>query len=123
VASYSDPRDACAAIAGESYKLWLENENRTDDITIIIAHIKDLSHAGADSIDGMSRVSVKPTILRAAKGSKGSSVTSGSEIFRSIRSSDGSDLHSCQCSISMNRSPAIVVPSPTHHQTLQMDGG
>lgn len=42
VASYPDPRDACAAIAGESYKLWLEHENRTDDITIIIVHLKDL---------------------------------------------------------------------------------
>lgn len=42
VLKYSDPRDACAAIARESYKLWLEHENRTDDITIIVVHIKDL---------------------------------------------------------------------------------
>ncbi|PIA44729.1 hypothetical protein AQUCO_01700374v1 [Aquilegia coerulea] len=42
VLKYSDPREACAAIARESYKLWLEHENRTDDITIIIVHIKDL---------------------------------------------------------------------------------
>lgn len=47
VSGYSDPRDACAAITGESYKLWLGNENRTDDITIIIVHIKDLSHVMA----------------------------------------------------------------------------
>lgn len=44
VSRYKDPREACSAIAGESYKLWLENENRTDDITIIIVHIKDLSN-------------------------------------------------------------------------------
>ncbi|KAF7837199.1 putative protein phosphatase 2C 35 isoform X1 [Senna tora] len=43
-ASYTDPRDACAAIAGESYKLWLDHENRTDDITIIIVQIKGLSN-------------------------------------------------------------------------------
>lgn len=43
-ASYTDPRDACAAIAGESYKLWLAHENRTDDITIIIVQIKGLSN-------------------------------------------------------------------------------
>uniref|UniRef100_A0A803R7K6 PPM-type phosphatase domain-containing protein n=1 Tax=Cannabis sativa TaxID=3483 RepID=A0A803R7K6_CANSA len=42
-ARYTDPRDACAAIAGESYKLWLEHESRTDDITIIIVHIKGLN--------------------------------------------------------------------------------
>ncbi|MBA0797679.1 hypothetical protein Gohar_008351, partial [Gossypium harknessii] len=35
-AAYKDPTDACAAIAGDSYKRWLELENRTDDITMII---------------------------------------------------------------------------------------
>ncbi|MBA0813220.1 hypothetical protein Gohar_027091, partial [Gossypium harknessii] len=40
VAAYTDPKDACAAIAGESYTLWLENEDRTDDIPIIIIQIK-----------------------------------------------------------------------------------
>lgn len=39
-----DPRDACSAIAEKSYKLWLELENRTDDITIIIVQIKGLSN-------------------------------------------------------------------------------
>nr|XP_029124141.1 probable protein phosphatase 2C 35 isoform X3 [Elaeis guineensis] len=42
VSRYPDPQDACSAIAAESYKLWLENEIRTDDITIIVVHIKDL---------------------------------------------------------------------------------
>ncbi|XP_011090842.1 probable protein phosphatase 2C 35 [Sesamum indicum] len=44
VNKYADPRDACSAIAGEAYNLWLEHENRTDDITIIIVRIKDLSN-------------------------------------------------------------------------------
>ncbi|XP_057771903.1 probable protein phosphatase 2C 35 [Salvia miltiorrhiza] len=43
VNKYVDPREACSAIAGESYKLWLEHESRTDDITMIIVHIKDLN--------------------------------------------------------------------------------
>ncbi|KAJ4871894.1 putative protein phosphatase 2C 35 [Raphanus sativus] len=43
VGRYADPRDGCAAAAAESYKLWLEHENRTDDITIIIVQIKNLS--------------------------------------------------------------------------------
>ncbi|EPS67851.1 hypothetical protein M569_06921 [Genlisea aurea] len=41
VNKYSDPREACAAIAEQSYKLWLQHENRTDDITIILVHIKN----------------------------------------------------------------------------------
>ncbi|XP_011071532.1 probable protein phosphatase 2C 35 isoform X2 [Sesamum indicum] len=44
VNKYADPRDACSAIAAQSYKLWLEHENRTDDITIIIVQIKDLTN-------------------------------------------------------------------------------
>lgn len=47
VAAYEDPREACSAIAAESYKLWLEHENRTDDITIIIVHIRDSENVGA----------------------------------------------------------------------------
>lgn len=42
-ARFSDPRDACSVITGESYKLWLDHENRTDDITVIVVNIKDLS--------------------------------------------------------------------------------
>ncbi|XP_010546902.1 PREDICTED: probable protein phosphatase 2C 35 [Tarenaya hassleriana] len=45
VAKYADPRDACATVAAESYKLWLEHENRTDDITVIIVQIKNLCNA------------------------------------------------------------------------------
>ncbi|THU68578.1 hypothetical protein C4D60_Mb08t05360 [Musa balbisiana] len=43
VSSFVDPRDACSKIVAESYKVWLDSDSRTDDITIIIVHIKDLS--------------------------------------------------------------------------------
>jgi hypothetical protein len=43
IAKYKDPRDACAAIVAESYRLWLQYETRTDDITIILVHINGLT--------------------------------------------------------------------------------
>jgi len=43
VANHKDPRDACAAIVAESYRLWLQYETRTDDITIIVVHIGGLT--------------------------------------------------------------------------------
>ncbi|KAK9947785.1 hypothetical protein M0R45_003390 [Rubus argutus] len=46
VAKYKDPRDACAAIVAESYKLWLQYETRTDDITVIVVHVDGLTDAG-----------------------------------------------------------------------------
>lgn len=42
VVKYADPHDACAAIVAESYRLWLQNETRTDDITIIIVFVDSL---------------------------------------------------------------------------------
>ena len=43
VAKFKDPRDACAAIVAESYKLWLQYETRTDDITVIVVHVNGLT--------------------------------------------------------------------------------
>lgn len=34
-AKFQDPLEACRAVVAESYELWLQYENRTDDITII----------------------------------------------------------------------------------------
>ncbi|KAI4342791.1 hypothetical protein MLD38_027372 [Melastoma candidum] len=93
VASYSDPRDACAAIAGESYRLWLEHENRTDDITIIIVHIKDLCGYARDE---KSRLIIRPASI-------------------------GIDTDDCHHTVSNARNAATVVPSPT--LALPLDGG
>ncbi|KAK7245750.1 hypothetical protein RIF29_40599 [Crotalaria pallida] len=116
--SFSDPRDACAAIAGEAYKLWLEHENRTDDITIIIVQIKGLSNSGT-SRDGSSEVSVS-TVTRAKRGKSTSEIptTTGSDVSRSVRSGF-SDLQCYQHVVSM-RSPAIVVPSPACQRPIEL---
>ncbi|GFP92081.1 protein phosphatase 2c and cyclic nucleotide-binding/kinase domain-containing protein [Phtheirospermum japonicum] len=45
VVKHKDPRDACAAIVAESYRLWLQYETRTDDITVIVVHIDGLNDA------------------------------------------------------------------------------
>ncbi|KAL3368760.1 hypothetical protein AABB24_009539 [Solanum stoloniferum] len=44
VAKYKDPRDACAAIVAESYRLWLQYETRTDDITVIVVQVNGLAN-------------------------------------------------------------------------------
>ncbi|GMJ09189.1 hypothetical protein HRI_004588100 [Hibiscus trionum] len=120
-ATYTDLRDASAAIAGESYKLWLENENRTNDITIIIVQIKGLSSSSAGSTD--SGVDCRPIVMRPVKESLNMCIISQSETYGSVRS-DFSDAHqSCQHSVSMNRSVAIVVPSPMQQRASKSDVG
>lgn len=42
MARYKNPKDACAAVVAEAYRLWLQYETRTDDITIIVVHIDGL---------------------------------------------------------------------------------
>lgn len=50
VGSSKDPSDACSALVAESYKIWLEHESRTDDMTVIVVHIKDLLNAVASGV-------------------------------------------------------------------------
>ncbi|GLJ40758.1 hypothetical protein SUGI_0842740 [Cryptomeria japonica] len=49
IVKFKDPRDACAAIVAESYRLWLQYETRTDDITIIVVRINGLQDSGTRS--------------------------------------------------------------------------
>ncbi|CAN1324498.1 Probable protein phosphatase 2C 35 [Linum perenne] len=108
-ARYGDPRDACSAIAGESYKLWLEHENRTDDITIIIAQIKDLITPGVDDGD---RITVTNRIEASPKGSADLSIHTESDVYQSIRT-DLPDLQGLA-----SQSP-VVVPDP-HQKPLEV---
>ncbi|KAJ4968173.1 hypothetical protein NE237_014874 [Protea cynaroides] len=117
VVRYTDPREACAAIAGESYRLWLEHENRTDDITIIVVHIKDLSNSGAGSTDETRGVNMKENPL--TTGKRSTNLSGSSEMYRSVRS-NFSEYHACQFNFPTERSPACVVPSPTHSRSLEM---
>ena len=39
VSKYSNPSDACKALVGIAYNKWNENEERTDNITVIVGHL------------------------------------------------------------------------------------
>jgi len=42
VDKYEDPQQAAIALVCEAYRLWLQYEVRTDDITAVVIHIEDL---------------------------------------------------------------------------------
>eukprot|EP01018_Ginkgo_biloba_P033871 Gb_14360 [translate_table: standard] len=75
VAKFKDPRDACAAIVAESYRLWLQYETRTDDITIIVVQIHGLQDSGTTKVD--NDVNTKPVQKVLTEGSNGSSLCTG----------------------------------------------
>jgi len=58
VLKFTDPLDACRSVVGEAYRLWLQYEVRTDDITMILAFLEiDEKQAGAgeDGINSMRK--------------------------------------------------------------------
>ncbi|KAL3505825.1 hypothetical protein ACH5RR_031207 [Cinchona calisaya] len=113
VTRYTDPRDACSAIAGEAYKLWLEHENRTDDITISIVHIKDLSNLVVSANDESSEGNTRSDAPRTEKGSSDIFFTpSGSEVCHSVRS-EFSERYSYQHLMPIDQSPVAVAPPPS----------
>ena len=46
-AKFADPLKACRAVMAKSYKLWLQYELQTDDITMICIFINDVNHTKA----------------------------------------------------------------------------
>lgn len=45
VSKYDDPQEAAIAVVVEAYRLWLQYEVRTDDITIIVARVEGLQES------------------------------------------------------------------------------
>ena len=39
IVKFADPLDACRAVVAEAYRNWLQYDDRTDDITMILAYI------------------------------------------------------------------------------------
>ena len=64
VAKYDDPQEAARAVVQESYRLWLQYETRTDDITCIVIALKGLDmEVGAEAMPS-------PQVLRARSRSR-----------------------------------------------------
>ncbi|KAJ0555973.1 putative PPM-type phosphatase, divalent cation binding, PPM-type phosphatase domain superfamily [Helianthus annuus] len=99
---YMDPRSACAAVAAESYKLWLEHENRTDDITIIVVHVNGLlNQSGVTNGDEEGGSSgVEPTDVTPPR----------SERFRSVGSNFSQALHFHQALLTNDKKPRLEPP-------------
>lgn len=135
VAMHQDPRDACAAIAAESYKLWLEHENRTDDITIIIVHIRDAQNSGPAGSDKENSSSTgAPIALHTVQSELPVFVPSELPVFVPSEASHLNGVAAAELrrpsssSSPSERRLSCVAPSPTHplleaSRPTQMDSG
>ncbi|KAK1265063.1 Protein phosphatase 2C and cyclic nucleotide-binding/kinase domain-containing protein [Acorus gramineus] len=65
VTKFKEPRDACAAIVAESYRLWLQYETRTDDITVIVVHVNGLTDTDFVQEPGIVAPDPEPHVVEA----------------------------------------------------------
>ncbi|KAF5205981.1 phosphatase 2C and cyclic nucleotide-binding/kinase domain-containing protein [Thalictrum thalictroides] len=109
VKRYPDSREACAAIAGESYKIWLEHENRTDDITIIIVHTKYMLNSGIGDTH-LTGANIKPASARTGNGCGQTSLSVLEKACQSLRR-NFSKLLCLPVNLPNDHTPASVVPT------------
>ncbi|KAE9448671.1 hypothetical protein C3L33_19428, partial [Rhododendron williamsianum] len=123
VAKYKDPRDACAAIVAESYRLWLQYETRTDDITVIVVHTNGLTNTSVSQAASPSAVLHPPVPqIVEATGSESPSALSWSSRFNRARH----DLSRARLRViesSLENGQLWVPPSPAHRKTWEEEGG
>ncbi|CAI9766042.1 unnamed protein product [Fraxinus pennsylvanica] len=119
VAKYKDPRDACAAIVAESYRLWLQYEIRTDDITVIVVHINGLNDAA--SCQSMSSDTVlRPPVPQVVdvSGSESPSLMNWNTRNHHARHDiSRARLHAIESSL--EKGQVWVPPSPAHRKTWE----
>ncbi|WCJ42524.1 Protein phosphatase 2C and cyclic nucleotide-binding/kinase domain-containing protein [Euphorbia peplus] len=119
VAKYEDPRDACAAIVAESYRLWLQYETRTDDITVIVVHIDGLTD------DAVGESTSPATVLRApipqvveVTGKESPSSVSWNSRNQRVRQ-DLSRARIRAIESSLENGQVWIPPSPAHRKTWE----
>ncbi|KAK1421022.1 hypothetical protein QVD17_23065 [Tagetes erecta] len=119
VSNYTDPRDACAAIVAESYRLWLQYETRTDDITVIVVQISGLTGAtvGQAAISGTA---LRPPIPQVVEMSGSESPTTMSWHAKNQRArTDISKTRLRAIESSLENGQMWVPPSPGHRKTWE----
>lgn len=55
ISQFNDPIEAGQHVVSEAYRLWLQNDERTDDITIVIIYFEDLKAKSGVSITPSTR--------------------------------------------------------------------
>ncbi|KAJ7969566.1 putative Protein phosphatase 2c [Quillaja saponaria] len=119
VAKFKDPRDACAAIVAESYRLWLQYETRTDDITVIVVHINGLTESAVGHSISPAAVLQTPTPqVVELTGSESPSTFSWKSKNQRVRH-DLSRARLRAIESSLENGQMWVPPSPAHRKTWE----
>ncbi|XP_062148034.1 protein phosphatase 2C and cyclic nucleotide-binding/kinase domain-containing protein [Alnus glutinosa] len=119
VAKFKDARDACAAIVAESYRLWLQYETRTDDITVIVVHVNGLTDTavGHSATPGAVLRPPVPHVIEVT-GSESPSTFSWNTRNHRVRH-DLSRARLRAIESSLENGQFWIPPSPAHRKTWE----
>ncbi|XP_065851430.1 protein phosphatase 2C and cyclic nucleotide-binding/kinase domain-containing protein [Euphorbia lathyris] len=119
VAKYGDPRDACAAIVAESYRLWLQYETRTDDITVIVVHIDGLTNdvVGESTSPGTVLTAPTPQVVEVTGKESPSTFSWNSQNQRVRHDLSRARLRAIESSLENGK--VWIPPSPAHRKTWE----
>lgn len=119
VAKFKDPRDACAAIVAESYRLWLQFETRTDDITVLVVHINGLTGTtvGRSAISGAALRPPVPQVVEFSGSESPSSMGWNARNHRVRTDISRTRLRAIESSL--DNGQVWVPPSPGHRKTWE----
>lgn len=117
VSKFKDPRDACAAVVAESYRLWLQYETRTDDITIIVVHISGITDI--EPLQVTPNLPVRPLhqIVEVTGTESPSAVKENSKNYRVRHDLSRARLRAIESSLENGNS--WVPPLPSHRKTWE----
>ncbi|XP_043706487.1 protein phosphatase 2C and cyclic nucleotide-binding/kinase domain-containing protein isoform X2 [Telopea speciosissima] len=117
VVKFKDPRDACAAIVAESYRLWLQYETRTDDITVIVVHINGLTDTGVVQSANPDVVKHLPQVVEVTGSESPSTVSWNTRNHRTRHDLSRARLRAIESSLENGQ--VWVPPSPSHRKTWE----
>ncbi|XP_057966934.1 protein phosphatase 2C and cyclic nucleotide-binding/kinase domain-containing protein isoform X2 [Malania oleifera] len=119
VAKFEDPRDACAAVVAESYRLWLQHETRTDDITIIVVHINGLNDTSVaqPTSSGVLLRPPLPQVVEVTGSESPSTISWNSRIHRARHDLSRARLRAIESSLENGQ--VWVPPPPAHRKTWE----
>ncbi|KAF2283025.1 hypothetical protein GH714_043392 [Hevea brasiliensis] len=119
VEKYKDPRDACAAIVAESYRLWLQYETRTDDITVIVVHVDGLtdSAVGQSTCPGSFLQPPIPQVVEVTGSESPLTFSWNSRNHRVRHDLSRARLRAIESSLENGK--IWVPPSPAHRKTWE----
>jgi hypothetical protein len=94
VSAFDDPHEACLSVVAESYRLWLNYETRTDDITMIVLQFSGLDTPQRPPPGSLHRLVDQVSVTRREVSRWGSALDLSTRLVSQVHLHVGTWVHS-----------------------------